>query len=174
MALLFGADVAPNQGGTDDATLLVKHNGAVHLTGEANTSDFFSVEIGTRDGLANRDAGRAPPVFGVLFGPADLRGSEGLMLFRSGGNDAAVAIDDDGTRSTCTNVNPEYEDRASSTANVTHARYWERDYPTSLVMRKRGRISKLAYCGRRRSVLYCSFTLTTFLVAVTVSRGMLS
>src|SRR5256885_15544502 len=39
------------------------------------------------------------------------------------------------------------------------------DQLTELVMRKRGRISKLAYWGRRRSVLYCSLTLTTFLVA---------
>jgi hypothetical protein len=86
----------------------------VHLTGEANASDFFSVEIGARDGLTNRDAGGAPPVFGVLLGPADLWRSKGLVLFRSGGDDAAMAIDDDGTRSASTNVNAEYVDRASS------------------------------------------------------------
>ena len=96
------------------------------------------------------------------------------MLFRGGGDDAAAAIDDEGACSSRTNVNPQYVDKASPTAVIVRARYGERDYLTSLVMRKRGRISKLAYCGRRRSVLYCSLTLTTFLVAVTVSRGMLS
>ena len=46
--------------------------------------------------------------------------------------------------------------------------------PTWLVIRNKGRMSKLAYCGRSRSVLYCSLTLTSFLVAVTVSSEMLS
>lgn len=113
-ALLFGADVAPDQRGPYDASLLVEHNCTVHLTGEANASDFFSVEIGAGDGLANRDAGGAPPVFGTLFGPADLWRSKGLVLFRSGGYDAAMAVDGDGARSASTNVNAEYEDRASS------------------------------------------------------------
>src|SRR6266478_5409443 len=125
-ALLFSANVAPDQGGTDDASLIVEHNRAVHLTGEAKASDFFSFEVGTRDGLANRNARGAPPVFGMLLGPADLRRSEGLMLFRGGGNNPAVAIDDDGARSSCANVNPEYVDRASSIADVAHARYWTR------------------------------------------------
>jgi hypothetical protein len=118
VALLFSANVAPDQSGANDPTLLIEHNGAVHLTGEANANDFFSFEVGTRDDLANRDAGGAPPVFGMLLGPADLRRSEGLMLFRGGGDDPAVAIDDDGARSSGTNVNPEYVDRASSTAVV--------------------------------------------------------
>jgi len=97
----------------------------VHLTGEANTSDFFSVEIGTRYGLANRNARGAPPVLRLLLGPADLRRSEGLMLFRGGRDDAAVAVDDECARSSCTNVNPEYVDGASSTAGVACRRYWE-------------------------------------------------
>src|SRR5712664_1950773 len=176
-ALLFGANVAPDQRGADDASLLVEHDRAVHLTGEADAGDFFGAKAGTRDGFANRDAGGTPPVFGVLLGPTDLRRSEGLVFFRRGGDDAAVAINDDGARSSGSNVNPEYVDvdiGPPSTVGVAGSRCRQRDYPTSLVMRKRGRISKLAYWGRRRSVLYCSLTLTTFLVAVTVSRGMLS
>ncbi len=61
----------------------------------------------------------------MLLGPTDLRRSEGLMLFRGGGDDPAVAIDDDGARSSGTNVNPEYVDRASSTADVAYPRYLE-------------------------------------------------
>src|SRR5438093_1616685 len=148
--------------------------GALHLDGETDASNFFGAEIGARDGFTNRDAGGTPPILGVLFGPTDLRRSEGLVLFRGGRNEAAAAIYDEGARSSGTNVNPENVDRTSLDKRRCPPRYRERDYRTSLVMRKSGRISKLAYCGRRRSVLYCSLTLTTFLVAVTVSRGMLS
>jgi hypothetical protein len=78
----------------------------VHLTGEADAGDFFCAQICARDGLANRDAGGTPPIFGVLLGPADLRRSEGLVFFGGGGDDSAVAVDDDGARSSGTNVNP--------------------------------------------------------------------
>jgi hypothetical protein len=78
----------------------------VHLTGEADAGDFFGAQICARDGLANRDAGGTPPIFGVLLGPADLRRSEGLVFFGGRGDDAALAIDDDGARSSGTNVNP--------------------------------------------------------------------
>src|SRR5258708_19289552 len=89
-ALLFSANVAPDQGGTDDASLIVEHNRAVHLTGETNASDFFSFEVGTRDDLANRDAGGAPPVFGLLLRPAALLRSTGLMPFRAAIHDPAL------------------------------------------------------------------------------------
>jgi hypothetical protein len=78
----------------------------VHLTGEADAGDFFGAKICVRNGFANRDAGGTPPVFGVLLGPADLRRSEGLVFFGGGRDDAAVAVDDDGARSSGTNVNP--------------------------------------------------------------------
>jgi hypothetical protein len=97
----------------------------VHLTGETDAGDFFGAKVATRERLANRDAGGTPPVFGVLLRPADLRRSEGLMLFRRGRNDAAVAIDDDGARSSGTNINPEYVDRASSTGGVACPRCWD-------------------------------------------------
>src|SRR6266436_4065961 len=126
VALLFSANVAPDQSGANDATLVIEHNGAVHLTGEAHASDFFSAQIDTRDDLSNRNARRAPPVSGMLLGPTDLRRSKGLMLFRGGSGDPAVAIDDDGARSSGTNVNPEYVNRASSTAVVAYPRSWRR------------------------------------------------
>ena len=61
----------------------------------------------------------------MLLGPADLQRSKGLMLFRGGSDDAALAINDNGTRSPGANVNPEYVDRASSTADVAYPRYLE-------------------------------------------------
>src|SRR6267378_4023587 len=56
---------------------------------------------------------------------------------------------------------------SASTHFETHHDRWLRQrsggaYLNSSVMRKSGRISELAYWGRRRSVLYCSVTLTTF------------
>ena len=112
-ALLFGTDVAPDQRGTNDASLLVQHDRAVHLTGQAGASDLFGAKVGTRDGLANCDAGSTPPVFRLLLCPADLRRSEGLMFFGGGGDHAAVAVDDEGARSSGTHVYSEYVNRAS-------------------------------------------------------------
>src|SRR5258708_31792065 len=111
--LFFGADVAPDQCGTNDASLLVQHDRAVHLTGEADASDVVGSKVGARDGFANRDAGGTPPVFGVLLCPTNLRRSEWLVFFGGGRDDAAIAVDDDGARSSGTDVNPEYVDRAS-------------------------------------------------------------
>jgi len=144
-ALLFSANVAPNQGGADDASLLVEHYCAVHLPGETDASNFFSTQIRAGDRFANRDTRGTPPVFRLLLGPADLRRSERLMLFRGGGDDAALAVDDEGASSSGTNIDSKNVDRASSTASVARTRYCKRAYLTSLVMRKSGRISKLAY-----------------------------
>src|SRR5437867_347609 len=49
----------------------------------------------------------------MLLGPADLRRSERLVLFRGGRNEAAAAIYDEGARASGTNVNPENVDRTS-------------------------------------------------------------
>jgi hypothetical protein len=89
----------------------------VHLTGEADAGDFLGAKICTCDGFADRDVGGTPPVFRLLLGPADLRRSERLVFFSGGGNDAAVAIDDDGACASGTNVYSEYVNTASRTTS---------------------------------------------------------
>jgi hypothetical protein len=76
----------------------------VHLAGEAHAGDFFAAEVRSRKRLPNSNAGGAPPVFGALLGPADLRRSEGLVVFGGGRDDAAAAIEDDGAGSSGANV----------------------------------------------------------------------
>jgi hypothetical protein len=90
----------------------------VHLTGEADAGYFFGAQTGARDGFADGDACSAPPVFRLLLSPSDLRRSERLMLFRGGGDDAALAVDDEGARSSSTNINPQCVDKASSTESA--------------------------------------------------------
>jgi hypothetical protein len=45
----------------------------VHLAGEADTGDVIAGEICVGERLANGKAGGAPPIFGLLLGPTDLR-----------------------------------------------------------------------------------------------------
>jgi hypothetical protein len=85
----------------------------MHLPGEADAGNFFGAQICTCNSFADRDASGAPPVFGLLLGPPDLRRSEGLMFFRGGGDDTALAVDDEGASSSGTNINSENVDRAS-------------------------------------------------------------
>jgi len=79
----------------------------VHLPGKADAGDFLRAETSASKRFANRDARGAPPVFRTLFCPTNLGRSKGLVLFRGGGDDAAAAIDDEGARSSRTNVNPQ-------------------------------------------------------------------
>jgi hypothetical protein len=73
--------------------VFVEQDGAVHLAGKADASNIFAAEIGARKRFANGEASGAPPVFGMLLGPADLRRGEGLMIRSGGGGNAAVAVD---------------------------------------------------------------------------------
>jgi hypothetical protein len=98
----------------------------MHLTGEADAGDFFAAKVRCREGLANRDAGGAPPVFRVLFGPADLWRGEGLVVFGGGGDDAAAVIDDDGAGSSGANVYSEYVDRTSLDRRRNSSNKYER------------------------------------------------
>jgi hypothetical protein len=78
----------------------------VHLPRETDAGNFFSAQVGTRDGFADSYARSSPPIFRLLLSPTDLRRSKWLMLFRSGGDDTAMAVNDEGAGSSGTNVNP--------------------------------------------------------------------
>jgi hypothetical protein len=112
-ALLFGTHVAPDQCRANYVAAFVEKNGAVHLAGETDRGDVFAGQMRRRERLANCDAGGAPPVFRLLFGPADLWSSERLMIRRCGGNQLAAVIDYDGPRATGADVNSEKVDKAS-------------------------------------------------------------
>jgi hypothetical protein len=87
--------------------VFVEQNGAVHLAGKADAGDVFAAEIRFGERLADGEAGGAPPVFGMLLGPADLRRGEGLVIRGGGRDNATVAIDYDGARAASANVNPQ-------------------------------------------------------------------
>jgi len=76
----------------------------VHLSGEADAGDFFGGQICARDGFTDGEASGAPPVFGMLFGPADLRRSEELMVFCRRRDDTATAIENQGARASGADV----------------------------------------------------------------------
>jgi hypothetical protein len=87
--------------------VFVQQNGTVHLAGKADAGDLIAVEARARKCFADCDAGRLPPIVGMLLGPADLRRGEGLMIRSRGGDNAAVAIYYDGARAAGANVNSE-------------------------------------------------------------------
>ena len=77
----------------------------MHLTGQSYARDIVASEVGTGERFANRDATGAPPIFGMLFGPTDLRRSEGGVFFCSGREQMALLIDDEGACAASSYVN---------------------------------------------------------------------
>ena len=64
-----------------------------------------AADVGVAQRLANRDGAGAPPIFRMLFGPADLWRREGRVFFGRGCEHAALLIDDEGARAAGANVN---------------------------------------------------------------------
>ena len=62
--------VAPDEGGRKNVACGVEKHGAMHLPGEADGGDFRWRGGRLFQQLANGLAGGAPPVVGILFGPA--------------------------------------------------------------------------------------------------------
>ena len=90
----------------------------MHLAGETDASDVFAGEIRARKRFANCDARGAPPIFRLLLRPSNLRGRERLMIRRGGGNEPPAFVDDGGACAARADVNAEYVDKASSTAQT--------------------------------------------------------
>src|SRR5690348_9183059 len=59
-ALLFGADVAPNQRGAHDTPLFVEKNSTMHLAGETDAGDVLPSKIRASQRFADCDAGGVP------------------------------------------------------------------------------------------------------------------
>jgi len=81
------------------------------LAGETAAGDVFAGEIRARERFAHNAASGAPPILGLLLGPANLWGSKGLVIFGGGRDKAAALIDYDSARAASPNVNPQYVDR---------------------------------------------------------------
>jgi len=106
-ALFFGANVAPDERGANDIPAFIDKDRAVHLAGEANTGDVFASEIRARQRFAHGDTGSAPPVLGLLLGPANLRRGKGPMIFRGRRGEPTSLIDYDRARAAGADVNSE-------------------------------------------------------------------
>jgi len=98
VALGLGAGVAPDERGAQDRAALVEHDGAVHLAGEADGGDGLAWFRGGGERSADGLLRGAPPVLGVLLGPAGVRRFEGLMLAGSSGDEFSVSVNDNGAR----------------------------------------------------------------------------
>src|ERR1019366_584252 len=112
-ALAVGAHVAPDQCRTHHPPALIEHYCAVHLSGETQTSNGVPPQSGTLQSTWNSNRASGPPIVRLLLGPANLRRSKGSVLFRGGGNDTPVLVNNQDTRSAGSYVNPEYVDKLS-------------------------------------------------------------
>ncbi len=109
VGLGLGALIAPDEGWAEDFAGFVEHDAAVHLAGEGEGFDGLGV-AGVESGLegaADGDLGGAPPVFGVLLGPADVLGVDGGVVGGVRGEDASRAVDEEGAGSAGADVDSE-------------------------------------------------------------------
>jgi len=84
-----------NQGGADDASLLVEHLLRRAFARRNRRKQFLSTQIRAGDRFANCRYTRHATSLPAAARPSHLRRSERLMLFRGGGDDAALAVDDE-------------------------------------------------------------------------------
>ncbi len=108
LALRLGAHVAPDERGAQDPAVLVEHDGAVHLAGEGGCFDI-DAGYGGED-IANGGLGGAPPVLGVLLGPARMRRAKRLMLGRGRGDEVSFYIHQNGARAAGADIHSQKHD----------------------------------------------------------------
>jgi hypothetical protein len=93
--------------------VLIEKDSAVHLAGKADGCDGIGVEAGGLERFADSERRGAPPVAGILLGPAGLRTGEVGVLFCARSEDRAVFVEDDGAGSACSDVDAEDWNTAS-------------------------------------------------------------
>ncbi len=104
-ALLFGAHVAPDQGGTNYFVRRIQHDRTVHLPGKPYASDLLGGQGCAGQRFPHCDPAGPPPVFGMLLRPTNLRRSKWLVFLGSRCEDLTSLADDDGASAAGTNVN---------------------------------------------------------------------
>ena len=77
----------------------------MHLARQADAGDVARAKAGVGESFTNRNGASPPPVFRVLFGPSDLRRSEGRVFLGRGREQAALFVDDEGARAAGAYVN---------------------------------------------------------------------
>jgi hypothetical protein len=88
--------------------VLIEHDRAVHLSGEAYTGNVIREQASILDRLRNRQTTGPPPVFGMLLGPSNFGRGERFMLFSCGRDYAALFIEDESARSAGANIDAKY------------------------------------------------------------------
>lgn len=109
----IGALVAPDQSGSDDFVVFIEQDGAVHLAGKTYGGDGFASETRDLQRFADSESGGAPPVAGILLGPAGHWAGEVGVLFRARGEHCTVFIENESARSAGSDVDAEDWNTAS-------------------------------------------------------------
>ena len=84
--------IAPDKSRPQHYAMLVEHHAAVHLAGKADGLDSAGRLVAGPDGAADGLLRGAPPVVGVLLGPADLGRADGLVLAGVRREDSACPV----------------------------------------------------------------------------------
>jgi len=76
------------------------------LARETDAGDIFADKVRASERFVHREASGAPPILGLLLGPANLRRGERLVVFRGARDKAAALIDYDRAGAASANINP--------------------------------------------------------------------
>ncbi len=67
----------------------------MHLPGEADAGNVVASKVGAGQRFLDGDGGGAPPVFGMLLSPSNLRRGEWRVLLGCGCEQPALFVDDE-------------------------------------------------------------------------------